>query len=151
MNRFFIGLFFALLVSFASAQMVGVSVQPLGEGPLVSVEYSQPVMDNLSVTAAVAFDLFSVQVDAGFGVSYQMAEVEGGSVFGVARVWVPVYNGEEFAINFSQVYTQLGVMVVPEQTGVLVPVFEVGATSPVVGAFTQWPGFYLRVGLARVF
>jgi hypothetical protein len=151
MHKFFIGLFFALLVSFASAQMVGVHYQPLGEGPLFSVEYSHPVRENLSVTGAVAADFGELQVDVGLGVSYLMADVENGSVFGVFRVWVPVYGGEEFSVTFSDAYTQLGVMILPEQTGFVVPVFEAGASYLVNGGFSQWPGFYLRVGLARSF
>lgn len=152
MYRFFVGLFIAGLVSFSSAQMLGVHAQPFGEGPLFSVEYAQPVLDNLSVTGAVAADFFGgVRVDLGLGVLYTMAEVEGGSIIGTFRVWVPVWAEEDVVVGFSQAYSQLGVMILPEQTGVLTPVFEAGATSPLVGAFSQWPGVYLRVGVARVF
>jgi hypothetical protein len=151
MNKFFVGLFFVLLVSFASAQMVSVSGQPFGQGPLFSVEYAHPVRENLSVTGAVAADFGELQVDVAFGVSYEMTEVEGGTVMGIFRLWVPVYGGEDVVVGFSRSYTQFGVMILPEQTGFLTPVFEAGATSPTSEVFSQWPGAYFRVGIARVF
>lgn len=152
MYKFFVGLFIAGLVNFSSAQMLGVHAQPFGEGPLFSVEYAQPVRDNLSVMGSVAADFFGeVRVDLGLGVLYTMAEVNGGSVLGTLRFWVPVSGAEDVVVGFSQAYSQFGVMILPEQTGAFVPVFEAGATSPLDGAFSQWPGFYLRAGLARVF
>jgi hypothetical protein len=152
MYKFFVGLFIAGLVSFASAQMLGVHAQPFGEGPLFSVEYAQPVRDNLSLTGAVAADFFGgVRVDVGVGMLYTMAEVEGGSVLGTFRVWVPVRGAEDVVVGFSQAYSQFGVMILPEQTGAFTPVFEAGASSPLEGAFSQWPGVYLRAGLVRVF
>jgi hypothetical protein len=152
MKKFLIGLFIVAVFSFVSAQSLGVYAQPFGQGQLFSVEYAHSVTTDLSLLGAVSVGFGDVTVDVGVGLAYTMFELEGGDFLGVSRLWVPLYSEDSFSVDFRSSYLQLGVMLLPEQVGALVPVFELGAvTSLTSDMFSSWPDAYLRVGLARRF
>ncbi len=152
MKKFLIGLFIVAAFSFVSAQSLGVYAQPFGQGNLFSVEYAHPVMTDLSLLGAVSTDLGDRSFDVGVGFAYTMFELEGGDLFGIFRVWVPVFGEDSVSVDLRSSYFQLGVMLLPEQVGSLVPVFEIGATGDLTSElFSGWPDAYLRVGIARRF
>lgn len=152
MNKFLIGVFIAAVFSFASAQSFGVYAQPFGQGQLFSVEYAHPVTDGLVALGALSAEFVNTNLEVGLGLGYTMFTLEGGDLLGVARVWTPVFGGDALAVDLRSSYLQLGVMLMPEQVGALVPVFELGATAPLNSEmFSGWPDAYLRVGIARRF
>ena len=146
MNKFFVVLVSLLLTTVVSAHSFSVSaVLAPQETPAVAAEFAVDVFAGLDATVGLVSQLDELAFDVSLGTQYGFG-VDGGDVYVVSRVLVPLYADDSFQLG--QVYGNVGVSLVPTAQSTGTVVFEAGL-QPVFDefVFSEFPDVYARVGV----
>lgn len=147
MKRFIVVLLALVAVSLASAHSFTVSGTSwngwAGTAEFAVEADAGSLLFGVSVTPGL-------DVEASFGVQTAPLVVEGGEFAVALRGHVPVYDGTSFGVG--QVDVSLGLAMTVTDVGVVSPVFEVGARTPLSTAgLSSLPSFFYRVGISLDF
>lgn len=148
MNKIFTVLGAFLLIGSVYAYDFGVSATFTQEEAIsdFSAEVALGQSETFNVLVGALFDFEPLTIDASVGARYQVWSPEGGDLYAVGRVAVPVFADGGAVLGTPVGYA--GLMLIPEAESGGSVSFEAGVRTQLdEETFSDYPQFYARVGL----